>query len=85
VDAPAHFGAENVIHEAMLSNATEPAESGGRDDRVEVMAVAGHLGARAGNSRLDPLLELLRRRLCRHTRHSPKRSEPPRAAILREA
>lgn len=88
MDAAAHFGAEYAVDEAMLRQPAEPGESGGCDDGVEVVPVAGDLGASTGDPSLDSLLELLWGSLGHvvgHRRHKSKRSEPGSAAILREA
>jgi hypothetical protein len=80
VDAVAHLGPEYVVDEAVLGDAGQAGERGGRDDGVEVMAVTRDLGSSAGNPRLDPLLQLLWR-----SRHMAKRSELIAIAILAEA
>ena len=48
VDAVAELVAEHVIHEPVLGDPAEALERGRRDDRVEVVPVAGDLGAGAG-------------------------------------
>jgi len=58
VDPIAHLGAENVIDEPVLRDPAEAVERSGGNDRVEVMAVAGDLGASSGNPGLDPLFQL---------------------------
>ena len=88
MDAAAHLGAEHVVYEAMLRKPAESFERGGCNDRTEVVPVAGDLGTSTGNPGLDSLLELVRSSLAHlvgRRRHISKRSEPARAAILREA
>lgn len=80
MDAVAHFGAEHVVDEAVLSDAAEACERGRGHDRIEVMPVAPDLGSGAWNPGLDPLLQLLWR-----SRHNLKRSGGQRGAILAEA
>ncbi len=59
------LGSEDVIDEAVLGQAVQPAEGGRRHDRVEMMAVAGNTGYRVGDRGLDPVFQLLGGR--RHT------------------
>jgi hypothetical protein len=66
MDAAAHLVAEHVVHEPVLGDAAEALERGRGHDRVEVVPVAADLGSGAGNSRLDPLFQLLW-----SSRHSP--------------
>ena len=80
MDAVAHLSAEHVVDEAVLGDPAQARERGRRDDGVEVVAVTGDLGPSPGNSRLDPLLQLLWR-----SRHDLKRSVPSSMAILGEA
>jgi hypothetical protein len=61
VDASAELLTEYVMHEAMLSDARHAGEHGCGDNGVEVVAIAGHHGRRAGDPGLDARLELLRR------------------------
>ena len=59
MDAVAELGSEHVVDEPVLGDPGQPFERGRADHGVEVMAVAGDLGHRPGNARLDPLFELL--------------------------
>ena len=59
MDAVAELGTEDVVHQAMLGDPAEPAECGGSDHRLEVVAVAGDVCLGAGDARLDSLLQLL--------------------------
>jgi hypothetical protein len=70
VDAIAQLRAKDVIDEPVLGDATESAEGVRGDDRVEVVPIAGNLGAGTRNLRLDPVLQFLRGRA-----HCLKRSE----------
>ena len=80
MDAVTHLVAEHLVDEAVLGDAAETMKRGGGDDSVEVMPVAGDIGARARNPRLDPLLQFLR---C--GRHRVKGSDRRAVAILNEA
>ncbi len=79
MDAVAHFGAEHVVDEAVLSDAAETLERGGGYHRVEVVPVARDLRSGSWNSRLDTLLQLLWR-----SRHRPRVASAV-VAILAEA
>ena len=80
MDAVAHLSAEHVIDEAVLSDAAEASERGGRDDGAEVMSVSGDLGLGPGYPRLDALFQFVRR-----SRHKLKPSVAWAEAILVEA
>jgi hypothetical protein len=54
MDAVAQLGAENVVDQAVLGDSGHALKGGSRDDRVEVVTVAGDLGDGAGNPGLDP-------------------------------
>ena len=59
MDAAAQLGAEHVVDEPVLGDPTEAVERRCGDDRVEVVPVAGHVGAGAGDLGFDPFLQLL--------------------------
>ena len=59
MDAVAELGTEDVVHQAMLGDPAEPVEGGSGDNRLEVVSVAGDVRLRAGDARLDALLQLL--------------------------
>ncbi len=71
MDAVAKLGAEHVVDEPMLGDAAQATERRRRYNRLKVVAVPGHLGVRARDSGLDPLLKLVRR-----DAHEYKRSGP---------
>ena len=76
----AELGSEDVVDETVLGDAVQAAERLRGDDRIEVMAIAGHLGARAGDPGLDPLLQFFG-----SNAHGRKRSGYEANAILNEA
>jgi len=79
VDAAAHFGAEDVVDEAVLGDAAEALESGRGDDRIEVVPIAGDLSPSTGNPGLDALPQLFWSSLPQlvwRSRHDLKRSGP---------
>ena len=80
MDAVAHFGAEHVVYEAMLSDPAEALERGRGNDCVEVVPVARNLCPGARNSCLNAVLQLLWR-----SRHKPRVASPAPIAILAEA
>ncbi len=69
MDALAQFGAEHVIDEPVLGDPAEATERVSRNDSGEMVPVTGNLRVRAGNSGLDPRLQLVGSRA-----HNPKRS-----------
>ena len=74
MDTIANFVAEHVVDEAVLSDAAEAFEGGGRNHRIEVMPVAGDLGLGTRYPRLDPLLQLVwggSTELVWRSRHTP--------------
>ena len=66
MDAVTHLGAEHLVHEPVLGYTAQTLERGRGYDGSEVMPVARYLRGGAGNSGLDPLLQLLG-----SNRHSP--------------
>ena len=65
--AIAHLGSEDVVHEPVLGEPAQALEGGCSDDRSEMLPIPGDLGAGAGDSGFDTLLELLGSR-----GHSPR-------------
>ena len=65
MDAVADLGAEHVVDEPVLGDPAQ-APNAPRDDRVEVVAVAGDFGAGAGDPGLDPCLSAPRELRTRH-------------------
>jgi hypothetical protein len=62
MDRPADFGAEHVVHEAVLGDAGQARELGCDDGRAEVVATARpvlHVGCRAGEGGFDALADLV--------------------------
>ena len=53
MDPVSQLRAEHVVDEAVLGDPRHAAEHGRRNDRVEVVAIAGDRGARARNGGLD--------------------------------
>ncbi len=62
MDAVAHLCAEDVVDEAVLGDPAEAGERGRAHNRLEVVPVTADGGSGARNTRLDPLLQLLRSR-----------------------
>ena len=54
MNAVAQLGAEDVVHEPVLSQPGQAPKRGRADDRVEVMTIAAYAGDGAGNPGLDP-------------------------------
>jgi len=60
VDPVTELGAENVVHKLVLGDTAEARERGSFDDRLEVVTVAGDIGADSRNRGLDAILKLVR-------------------------
>lgn len=74
MDTIAHFVAEYVVDEAVLSDPSEAFERGGGDHRIEVMPVPRDLGPSTRYPGLYPLLQLLWGHTCVlvwRSRHTP--------------
>ncbi len=80
MDAVAELGAEHVVNKLVLGDAGQAGKRRSCDHRLEVVPVAGDVGAGAGDRRLDAILQLI---WC--NAHSKKRSEWGPEAILNEA
>lgn len=48
---------KHVVDELMLGDPAQTRKRARLDGRLKVLAVTGHLGTRAGNAALDPLLQ----------------------------
>jgi len=62
MDPIADIAAEHVVNEPVLGDPADPTECRRGHDRVEVAAVAGHLGTRSRDAGLDPILQFPRGR-----------------------
>ena len=59
MDPVTEFGAENVVNKLVLGDAGEAGERRSLDDRLEVVTVAGDVGAGSWDSGLDTILQLV--------------------------
>jgi hypothetical protein len=59
VNAVTDLRPKHVVDELVLGDAAQARKRARLDDRLKVLPVAGHLGARAGYAALDPLLQFI--------------------------
>ena len=59
MDAVAELGAEDVVNKLVLGDPGQAGKRGSCDHRLEVVTVAGDVGAGTGDTGLDAILELI--------------------------